>query len=346
MARERESAPNSESDLEERLSRPTEGVVDTLRRHPGDILILGAGGKMGPSLSRMARRALERLGSPSRVIAVSRFSSPGLPDSLQQQGIVPLAADLLDPAAIRALPDAAIVIFMAGQKFGTQGAPSTTWAMNAVVPALVAARYTRVPTVVFSTGNVYPLSPVDQGGPTEDAAIGPIGEYAMSCLARERIFEHYARTHQTPVTILRLNYAVDLRYGVLVDVARRVWEDEPVPLAMGYANVIWQGDANARALQCLDLATSPAAVLNLTGPDLVSIRQAAVRLGQLLGKTPRFTGTEATDALLSNASRSVAAFGPPEIDLDTLLGWIAAWIRRGGRLLGKPTRFEARDGRF
>ncbi len=340
------TAPLTESDLEERLSRPTAGVVATLQRVAGDIVVLGAGGKMGPSLSRMARRALTELGAPGRVMAVSRFQDRALPDLLRQDGITPLAVDLLDPTAVRDLPDAAAVVFMAGQKFGTQAAPSTTWAMNAIVPALVAARYAGVPTVVFSTGNVYPLSAVTSGGPTEEGPTGPVGEYAMSCLARERVFEHYARAEGTPVTLVRLNYAVDLRYGVLVDVARRVWEGSPVPLAMGYANVIWQGDANARALQCLDLATSPAAVLNLTGPEVVSIRQAAVRLGQFLGKTPQFSGVEAPDALLSNARRSIELLGPPEVPLDTLLGWIAAWIRRGGRLLGKPTHFEARDGRF
>lgn len=340
------SAPSNEVELEGALSAPTPGVLDTFRRHPGDIIVLGAGGKMGPSLSRMARRALDAIGSSARVIAVSRFSAPDLPAWLTAHGVEPLAADLLDAAAVRALPDAGSVIYLAGQKFGTQGAPSTTWAMNAVVPALVAERYAGVRTVVFSTGNVYPLTPVDQAGPMEESPAGPVGEYAMSCLARERIFEHYARVRGTPATIVRLNYAIDLRYGVLVDVARRIWLEEPVPLTMGYANVIWQGDANARSLQCLDLASSPATTLNLTGAEMISIRQCAVRLAQFLGKLPRFEGIEAPDALLSNAARSHALFGPPTVDLDTLLGWVAAWIRRGGRLLGKPTRFEARDGRF
>jgi nucleoside-diphosphate-sugar epimerase len=340
------SAPTTELELENALSTPTEGVLETLRRHPGDIVVLGAGGKMGPSLSRMLKRGLDAIGSPARVIAVSRFSSPDLPSWLKQHGVDTHAADLLDPAAVRDLPDAHNVIYMAGQKFGTQGAPSTTWAMNAIVPALCAERYAGVPTVAFSTGNVYPLSPVDHGGPTEDGVVGPVGEYAMSCLARERVFEHFARSHGTRVALVRLNYAIDLRYGVLVDVARKIWNDEPVGLTMGYANVIWQGDANARSIQCLDVAASPASVINLTGAETISIRQCGVRLGQLLGKTPRFEGVEATDALLSNAARSQALFGPPTVPLDTLLGWVAAWIRRGGRLLGKPTKFEARDGRF
>ncbi|HWA15713.1 MAG TPA: NAD-dependent epimerase/dehydratase family protein [Gemmatimonadales bacterium] len=338
--------PTTESELEDALSTPTPGVLDTLRRHPGDFVVLGAGGKMGPSLSRMLKRGLEVIGSPARVIAVSRFSSRNLPAWLEQQGVQTHAADLLDPAAVRGLPDAHNVIYMAGQKFGTQGAPSTTWAMNAIVPALVAERYAGVRTVAFSTGNVYPLSPVDSGGPSEGDSVGPVGEYAMSCLARERVFEHFARSRGTPVALVRLNYAIDLRYGVLVDVARKIWTDEPVGLTMGYANVIWQGDANARSIQCLDIADSPATVINLTGAETVSIRYAAVRLGQLLGKHPRFEGSEAGDALLSDASRSFQLFGPLTVDTEQLLGWVAAWIRRGGRLLGKPTKFEARDGRF
>lgn len=338
--------PSSEAELEDALSTPTAGVLDTLRRHPGDIVVLGAGGKMGPSLSRMLKRGLVAIGSDARVIAVSRFSAPDSRTYLTEHGVETHAADLLDPVAVRALPDAANVIYMAGQKFGTQGAPSTTWAMNAIVPSLCAERYAGVPTVAFSTGNVYPLSAVDQGGPTEDGNVGPVGEYAMSCLARERVFEHFARSRGTPVAIVRLNYAIDLRYGVLVDVARRIWNDEAVPLSMGYANVIWQGDANARSIQCLDIADSPAAVINLTGSETVSIRQAAIRLGQLLGKHPHFEGSEAPDALLSDASRSFGLFGPLTVDTDQLLGWVAAWIRRGGRLLAKPTRFETRDGRF
>lgn len=337
--------PSSELDLEERLSRPTPGVIATLGRHPGDLLVLGAGGKMGPSLCRMAARALERLGSASRVIAVSRFTAPGVRERLEQWGVRTIATDLLDPRALAGLPQAAALIYMAGQKFGTRGEPSLTWAMNAAVPAYVSARFAGIATVVFSTGNVYPLTPTGSGGPTEDCPPAPVGEYAMSCLARERIFEHAARTRGTPVLLLRLNYAVDLRYGVLADLARRIAAGQPVPLAMGYANVIWQGDANARAIQSLDHCAAPAATLNLTGP-VFSIRTAAERLGRLLGRMPHFSGTEADDALLSNPARSLELFGPLEIDLDALLGWTAAWVRRGGRSLDKPTHFEARDGQF
>lgn len=341
-----DTAPASDADLDERLSRPTTGLLDTLRRHTGDLLILGAGGKMGPTLARMARRGLESDGTGRRVIAVSRFRDPAVAAGLRAAGIDVIAADLLDPVALAALPDAESIIFMAGQKFGTVGNPAETWAMNAIVPARVAERFAGHRTVVFSTGNVYPLTPAAGGGPTESTPPGPIGEYAMSCLARERIFEDAALRYGTPVALLRLNYAIDLRYGVLLDTARRVLARHPVPLAMGFVNVIWQGDANARALQCLDLAATPADRLNLTGPDTISVRWLAERFGELLGVVPIFRDTEAPDALLSNARRSVQLFGPPTVDLEQMLRWTVEWLRRGGRELGKPTHFEARDGRF
>lgn len=335
--------PASEAELDEWLSRPTPDVIEVLRRLPGDLLVLGAGGKMGLTLAMMARRALP---PPQRVIAVSRFSDPEARSRLDAAGILTIAADLLDRTALARLPDAPDMIFMAGQKFGTQAAPHLTWAMNAILPAFVAERYAGARTVVFSTGNVYPLTPVASGGPTEEHPVGPIGEYAMSCLARERIFEHAAATRGTPVTILRLNYAIDLRYGVLVDTARRVHQGELVPLGMGHVNVIWQGDANARALQCLGLATTPALVLNLTGPEILGIRWLAEQFGRRFGTAPRFEGQEASSALLSNAARSVELFGPPTVNLEQMIAWTADWLDGGGRLLSKPTRFEVRDGRF
>ncbi|HSB55823.1 MAG TPA: NAD(P)-dependent oxidoreductase [Gemmatimonadales bacterium] len=338
--------PTTEPELEELLSRPTAGLLETLATVPGDILILGAGGKMGPSLAMMARRALVALGRPDRVIAVSRFSEPGLAERLAAAGVEVRQADLLHPAALGSLPDAPNLVFMAGQKFGTHGNPATTWAMNAALPAFVAERYAGARTVVFSTGNVYPLWPVGSGGPTEDSSVGPIGEYAMSCLARERIFQHYALTRGTRALIFRLNYAVELRYGVLVDTGRRVLHGEAVPLTMGHVNLIWQGDANARALQCLAHTTSPATVLNVTGPEQLSIRWIAEQFGRYFGRTPLFEGTEAPDALLSNARRSVELFGPPAVPPDRVIEWTAAWLERGGRLLGKPTHFEERKGRF
>jgi len=331
------------AELDERLSRPTDGVLEVLRQLPGDLLVLGAGGKMGPTLAMMARRALD---GRHRVVAVSRFREEGLRDRLEAAGITTIVADLLDPTALARLPDAPNLIFMAGQKFGTQSAPHTTWAMNAIVPARVAERYRGRRTVVFSTGNVYPLTPVGSGGPAEEHAIGPVGEYAMSCLARERIFEHAAVAHGTPVAIMRLNYAIDLRYGVLVDIARRVRAGDPVPVTMGHVNVIWQGDANARALQCLALAASPAAVLNVTGLETISVRWLAERFGERFGRAPCFEGTEQADALLSNASRSAARFGPPTVTLDTMITWVADWLEQGGPLLARPTHFEERSGRF
>ena len=333
-------------ELEERLSRPTAGVVEVLRQLPGDLLVLGAGGKMGPSLARMARRALDTLGRRDRVIAASRFGTPGLAEALQRDGLEVHAVDLLDPAALAALPDAPNVVFMAGQKFGTAAAPHRTWALNALLPARAAERFPSARTVVFSTGNVYPLTDAAGPGPDEAHPVGPIGEYAMSCLARERLYEHAAATRGTPVLLLRLNYAIDLRYGVLVDIARRVREGQPVPLAMGAVNLVWQGDANARALQALALATAPATILNVTGADTLHVRDLALRLGARFGREVRFEGTEAPEALLSNAARSVELFGPPAVSVDMMLDWTAAWLEAGGLLLDKPTRFEVRDGRF
>lgn len=339
-------APTTEAELDELLSRPTPALLDDLARTPGDILVLGAGGKMGPTLARMARRALDQLGRKDRVIAVSRFGEPGVAERLQAAGIEAIRADLVNPAELARLPDAPNLVFMAGQKFGTHGDPATTWAMNAALPAFVAERWAGRRTVVFSTGNVYPLTPVTSGGATESTAVAPIGEYAMSCLARERIFQHYALTRGTPALLFRLNYAVEMRYGVLVDTGRRVLAGEPVPLAMGHANVIWQGDANARALQCLARTAAPAEILNVTGSETLSIRSIAEAFGQRFGKTPVFTGSEAADALLSNAARSMDWFGPATVPLATLIDWTAAWLERGGRLLGKPTKFEEREGRY
>ena len=337
------AAPQTEEDLEEILSRPTQGVMEVLATLSGDLLVLGAGGKMGPSLALMAQRVL---GERHRVIAVSRFRDPACRRLLEQAGMRTIAADLRDPAAIAALPDAPDLIFMAGQKFGTNPAPAETWAMNALVPALVAARYPGRRFVVFSTGNVYPLVPASSKGAREDHPVGPVGEYAMSCVARERLFEDAASRDGTPVTIFRLNYANDLRYGVLVDLARRVLTGEPVDLSMGQVNLIWQGDANARALQCLALASSPATILNVTGPDVLSVRALAKRIGDYAGREPVFKGSEAADSLLSDASRSIQLFGPPVVSVDTMIEWTVSWLRQGGRVLGKPTHFEERHGQF
>ena len=336
----------SEAELEDALSAPSAGLLASLRSTPGDIVVLGAAGKMGPTLARMARRALDALGRSERVIAVSRFSSPQAERSLNDSGVDTIRANLLDRESVAALPDAPNVIFMAGQKFGTRDAPSSTWAMNVVLPSIAAERYTDARIVAFSTGNVYPLSPARDGGSREGDAPAPVGEYAMSCLGRERVFEDASARRGTRVAIVRLNYAVDLRYGVLVDIAARVLRGEAIDLAMGYVNVIWQGDANDWALRCLAHASAPPFVVNVTGRETLAVRALATRLGELLGHAPSFTGTEAPDALLSNASLAHSIFGAPSISTDALLERVAEWVRSGGPLLGKPTHFEERKGAF
>jgi nucleoside-diphosphate-sugar epimerase len=335
--------PRDEDDLEERLSRPPATLAAALAIVPGDVLVLGAGGKMGASLARMARRA-----DPARrVIAVSRWTNRRAAETLQAHGVETIGTDLLAPRELAALPDAPNVVFMAGQKFGTTGDPNATWAMNAALPAFVAERFPGARTVVFSTGNVYPLTPPALGGSRESDPPAPVGEYAFSCLARERIFGAAAARHHTPVAIVRLNYAHDLRYGVLTDLALRVVRREPIDLAMGYVNVIWQGDANAFALAALAKAATPDPyIVNVAGPETHRIADLARALGQRLGVEPVLTGHEGSDALLSDASRMRELLDHPPLPFDTLLDWVAGWVRAGGPLLGKPTSYERRDGRF
>ena len=338
-----ERAPANEDELEERLSRPAPALAAALASVPGSLVVLGASGKMGPSLAHMAKRA-----NPARrVIAVSRWSDRDAARELESRGVETVVADLLDPAQLAALPDAPNVIFMAGQKFGTSASPSSTWAMNAALPAFAAERYAGARTVVFSTGNVYALSAADSGGSRETDTLAPIGEYAYSCLARERLFASAAARHGTPVSIVRLNYAHDLRYGVLTDLAVQIARREPVSIAMAYVNVIWQGDANALALAALARAWSPEPyVVNVAGPTVLAIADLARALGERLGVAPSFTDAPATDALISNSTRMSELLDHRLLPLDTLLDWVAAWVRRGGRVLGKPTGFERRDGRF
>lgn len=336
----------SEAELEDALSAPSAGLLASLRSVPGDIVVLGAAGKMGPTLARMARRALDALGRSDRVIAVSRFSSANAEQSLNDAGVDTIRANLLDRESVAALPDAPNVIFMAGQKFGTRDAPSSTWAMNVVLPSIAAERYADARIVAFSTGNVYPLTPARDGGSREGDALAPVGEYAMSCLGRERVFEDASARRGTRVAIVRLNYAVDLRYGVLVDIAAHVLRGETIDLAMGYVNVIWQGDANDWALRCLAHVAMPPFVVNVTGRETLAVRTIATRLGELLGRAPVFTGAEAPDALLSNASLAHSIFGEPSVNTTALLERVAEWVRAGNPLLGKPTHFEERTGAF
>lgn len=332
---------HTETELEDSLSEPTPGVAETLARHPGDIVFLGAAGKMGPTLARMAKRA-----DPGRrVIAVSRFSSGG-EEAFTAHGVEAIRCDLLNEVEVAKLPEAANVVYMPGRKFGSSGDAAMTWAINCVLPGIVCKKYRRSRIVAFSTGNVYPFSRPETGGPTESEPPNPVGEYGMSALGRERVFEFFSRSLGIPVCILRLNYAVDLRYGVLVDLARKVKAGEAVDVSMGYFNTIWQGDANAMTLRAFDHAASPPRVFNVAGPDVLRVRDVCRRFGELFGIEPRQMGTEAETALLSNGAAGIAAMGAPRVDADTLIEWVADWLKRGGRLLDKPTHFEARDGRF
>lgn len=336
----------SVDELDEFMTRPSPEVVRDLAETPGDILILGVAGKMGPTLARLARRALDETGRSGRVIGVARFSDPRGREHLHTVGVETIQADLLDQRALAALPDASNVIYLAARKFGSTGDEPLTWAMNTLLPARVAERFRDSRIVALSTGNVYPLTPIDGPGPTEADPTGPIGEYAQSCLGRERMFQYFSGRYGTRTTLVRLNYAIDLRYGVLLDIATRVAGGVPVPLRMGHVNVIWQGDANAAILRCLRLAASPPAILNLTGTGTLPVRAIAAALGQRLGRAAQFTGSEEPTALLSNASRYGELMGGPAVPVETMLDWIAHWVRIDGSTLAKPTHFETRDGKF
>jgi nucleoside-diphosphate-sugar epimerase len=349
-------APSDEAALETALSRPTAAVMDTLAALEGDVLVLGAGGKMGPSLARMARRALDMIGVPRagagarQVHAAARFSDASLADALTADGIVPWRVDATDRAALARLPDAPNVLYLVGQKFGTQHDPVSTWAQNVVAPVLAAERFASSRVVMFSTGNVYPRTPVRDGGVRESHPLAPDGEYAASCIGRERVFAHAARTRGTRVLQYRLCYACDLRYGVVTDLATRVLANAPISLATGFANVIWQRDANALALRALALASPDAPALNISGP-IVSVRAMAEQLAQRFGVTATFVDTEHEDALVVNTD-ALRAQLPPEsgvdapMPLETLIAWTADWVARGGRLLGKPTKFDVRSGTY
>ena len=328
------------------MSRPTPGVVEAMGEIAGDLLILGVGGKMGPTLAKLAKRAIDESGSSKRVIGVSRFSTPDLQADLNQAGIETIPYDLLNETELQGLPEVPNLIFMAGRKFGSTGNEPLTWAMNTYLPGRVAEKYRNSRIVVFSTGNVYPLTPISHGGATETNPVAPIGEYAQSCLGRERVFEHASNQFGTPLAILRLNYAIDLRYGILLDIAEKVYGEKPVDVTMGAANVIWQGDANAVVLRTLLHCQSPPMLLNLTGPESVSIRWLATRFGEIFGKAPFFEGVEADTALLSNAARCHQLFGYPRISLEQMVQWVAHWVEIGEMTLGKPTKFEVRDGKF
>lgn len=338
--------PMREHELDELLSAPTPGVVDALSRVQGDIVILGGGGKVGPTMARMARRALDEARSSSRVISVSRWSDKEAERRLNEHGIETVSADLGDPDAWATLPDAGAVMYLLGHKFGATANPSITWWINAVVPGFCAARYRGVPTVAYSTGNVYPLRPLALGGATERDELGPVGMYAQSCAAREQAFAQGAERFGTPTTIYRLNYACELRYGVVADIAQTIAAGDPVDVTMPAVNIVWQRDSNAWSWQALDLADSPAAILNGTGPETLSTRHIAEQLALLGGWDLTITGDEAPTALLSNAEKCHSLYGYPSVSAATIIEWVAQWVRSGGRMLGKPTKFQQRDGGF
>lgn len=336
----------NEEELEELLSRPSDETVDIFRHLDGDIIFLGIAGKIGPSLANLARRACEKAGVKKRIIGVSRFRNPSEQKLIESFGIETMAGDLLDRQFLESLPLVKNVFFLAGMKFGADDNPSLTWAMNAYLPAMVAEYYKDSRIVAFSTGCVYPLVPVESGGCRETDMPEPVGEYAQSCLGRERMFEYGSIKHQTPLALIRLNYAVEPRYGVLVDIATKVKNDQPVDLAMGYFNVIWQGDANNMVLQSVKHTSSPGWIINITGPEMLSVKGVALEFGKLFGKEVRFTGTEAPTALLSNCDLAVSLFGKPVVPVELVIKWIAAWMEEEKRLLGKPTHFEVRDGKY
>jgi nucleoside-diphosphate-sugar epimerase len=336
------SCPTTQAELEALLASASPALCADLQRVPGSILILGAAGKMGPSLARLARRA-----APDReIIAVSRFSQDDLPRAFEAEGIQPIRCDLMECGALERLPDAPNIVYMAGMKFGATGNEALTWAMNTWLPAVVCERWPASRIVAFSTGNVYPLSDPASGGPSETSPTGPIGEYAQSCLGRERMFEFFSRRDRIPMAIIRLNYANDLRYGVLVDIARQVLEGRPVNLEMGHVNLIWQGDANSQALRALAHCQSLPHVINVTGHETVSVRWLAQCFGRIFDREPVLEGCEQPTALLSDAAHAQELFGPVTVPLDMMIDWTARWLSAGGPTLNKPTHFQTRDGRF
>lgn len=334
---------HSVAELEDRLSEPSAALAADLAALDGDILILGAGGKLGPSLTRLALRAVN---GGKTITAVSRFSDKAAADELERAGARIVSADITDEAALAALPDAANVVFLVGSKFGSTGREADTWYTNAYLPGRVADRYRASRIVALSTGNVYPFTSVGSGGPTEETTPGPVGEYAMSCLGRERVMTRFAQRNGTPLAIIRLNYAVEMRYGVLIDIARAVLSQSPVDVTMSAVNVVWQGYANEAILRSFRHAAPDPFILNVAGPETLSVRQLATDLGRILGIEPVFSGSEAPSALLSNSGKCVRLFGYPGVSLGLLMEWTAHWVKDGLPLLGKPTGFQKRDGKF
>lgn len=328
------------------LLEPSAALIGDIVKIEGDILILGAGGKMGPALAKLTKQAIDIAGLKKKVIAASRFSEEGLQEELNSFGIETIAVDLLEDKQLQQLPDVPNVLYLAGQKFGTTGKESFTWAMNVYLPGRVAEKYKNSRIVVFSTGNVYPLSPVEMGGLTEQQHPGPIGEYAQSCLGRERMFQYFSSKYNTRIFIYRLNYANDVSYGVLLEIAKSVKEGKPIDLRMGFVNVIWQGDANEMAIRALLHCNAPAKIVNITGLETVSVKAIAHSFGELFDKTPEFIYEEEATALLSNASESARLFGEPATSLNQMIELLAEWLKQGGKTINKPTHFQEREGQF
>jgi hypothetical protein len=328
--------------LDELLCRPSQPLIDDLAKVDGDIMVLGVAGKMGPTLAGLAKAA-----APGRrIVGVARFSVPGVKSWLDVRGIETINCDLLDEAAIKALPKTPNIVFMAGRKFGAEGDLSLTWAMNSHVPALVAQAFADSRIVAFSTGCVYPFVEVDGKGADENVAPNPPGEYAQSCVGRERMFEYFSRKFSTPGRLFRLNYAIDMRYGVLYDIASKVFSGTPIDVSLGHINFIWQGDASSQALRCLAHCDTPTSPINVSGHEILAVRDLAAKFGARLGRKPVIVGTEQPTAWLTNTSQAVKLFGLPVVDTDRLIGWTADWVTREMPSLGKPTKYEVRDGRY
>lgn len=337
---------DNETQLEELLSRPPAAVVELFGRLQGDLVIIGGAGKIGPTLVQMACRARQQAGSRQKITVVDRFPDAAIRQRLEQAGAATLVCDLLDDRAVSALPTAANVVYMAGMKFGTINRPELTWAVNALIPAYVARRYRDSRIVAFSTGCVYNLVDVASGGSVETDSLTPPGEYANSCVARERVLQYFSNTFGTKMLLLRLNYAVEMRYGVLADIAADIAAGRGVDVTMGYVNVIWQGDVNAATLRLLEHAASPARPLNLTGQAKLSVRELAEAIAGYMGKKAQIVGSESPTALLSNSSSALGLLGAPAMPIERVARWAAQWAGQGGRLLGKPTHFQTRDGKY
>jgi nucleoside-diphosphate-sugar epimerase len=341
-----QTAPQNVEELEERLSVPSQQAIQVLGELAGDLILLGVGGKMGPTLARMARRASDEAGRPRRIIGVSRFSDPRLPQQLSQWGVETISCDLLNEAEVDRLPEVPLVIYMMGMKFGASRNPALTWAMNCHAPALVCKKFRNSRIVAFSSGNVYGMVPSDSTGSRETDSLEPTGEYSMTVLGRERMFQYFGEELQVPTALLRLNYATELRYGVLVDIATDVMAGNPIDVTMPTVNVIWQAEANAMTLAALAHTQVPAHAINLAGPEILHVREVAERFGQLMNKPVRVVGEEGPLAYLNDGSLGHQLLGNVQVTADQMIQWIAQWVLQGGESLNRPTHFQVVSGKF